>query len=221
MFLAQLPLAEIQFGPFSLEGDHPIPVFIAQLVGFLLMVLLLWKVNVPVFSWPYLSAEWKEREGRIEEIHNQVDSAMSDTRRLHDDYAERLKNIEAEARVRIDAAVREADAAHNDIISDAQEAATLLKRRAEEELARERTRQRILLRRQIVQISLDAAEGSIRDNDSDAMQRRLISDFIARAGGNAPAVVAAPAASGVSGAASPATATAAPKAVEEADNGRS
>jgi len=171
-------LAEFQFGPISIEDPS---VFGAQVVGFILFALLLWFVNVPVFSRPALKQMLTERETRVEDVHNQIDTALSETQRLHDEYAQRLRNIETESRERIDAAVREADAAHNEIIADAQGAAKLVVRRTEEELSREATRQRILLRRQIVQISLDAAESTVVSLNTDAVQRHLINDFIARA----------------------------------------
>jgi F0F1-type ATP synthase membrane subunit b/b' len=171
-----LSLAEMQIGPIEIE-----PVFLAQLVGFILLFIIFWKVAIPYLSRPYLRGELVNREQRVEEVHNQIDSAIADTQKLHDDYVGRLHNIEVESRERIDAAVREAEAVHDEIIADAKQAAALVIRRTEEELAREQTRQRILLRRKIVQISLDAAEASIQELNTDAVQRKLIGDFIARA----------------------------------------
>jgi len=170
-------LAEIQFGPFKVEG----PIY-AQVIGFVLLVLLLWYVNIPVFSKPFIRALLVSREQRVEEVHNQLELAVSDTQKLHDDYVERLRNIEIESRQQIDKAVREADAVHDEIIADAKQAAEAVTRRAEEELAREQTRQRILLRRTIVKMSLDAAEETVSKLNDDAVQRRLIADFILHAG---------------------------------------
>lgn len=172
-------LAEIQFGPFAIEDTR---VLLAQIVGFILLCALLWFVNVPVLSRPFLRGLLVDRETRIEEVHNQVDSAIADTQKVHDDYIARLSNIEVESRERIASAVREADAVHNEIIEDAKQAAAYVVRRTEEELAREQARHRILLRRTIVKISLDAAEESVVSLNDDAVQRRLIDDFIQQAG---------------------------------------
>ncbi len=171
-------LAEFQLGPFAIEDPS---VLLAQIVGFVLLALLLRFVNIPVLSWPFMRDLLVTREARVAEVHDQIDQALSDTKRLHDDYAARLKNIEVESRQRIDAAVSEADAAHTEIIADAQEAAKLVVRRTEEELARELNRQRILLRRTIVQRSLDAAEQSVVALSTDGVQRLLITDFISKA----------------------------------------
>lgn len=167
---AELP----QFGPFALEDPK---ILVSTLIGLVLLGLLLYFVNVPVFSWPYLNGVLSARSARIEEHHRQVETALTDVRSLHNDYATRLQRIEVEARERIDSAVREADAARTEIIAEAQLSATALRRRAEEELARERTRSRILLRQQIVKTSLDAAEQAVRANSTDAVQRHLIRDF--------------------------------------------
>ena len=162
--------------------------FLSLVIGFLLLIVVLWKVNIPLFSYPYVSGLLKERAGRIEDNHTQVERALADISQLRDDYATRLKSIEEEARVRIDAAVREAESVRTEIIAEAQESSNALRRRAEEEIDRERTRQRILLRRQIVQTSLDAAEQSVVAMSDDRMQRNLIQDFIGRASADTPVV---------------------------------
>jgi F-type H+-transporting ATPase subunit b len=172
-------LAEIQFGPFNIEDPKA---FLAQVIGFILLVLLLWYVNVPVFSRPFIRELLVNRETRVEEVHNQLDIAVTDTQKLRDDYAERLRNIEIESRQQIERAVREADAVHDEIIADARRTAEAVVRRSEEALGREQTRQRILLRRTIVKLSLDAAEESVSTLNNDAVQRRLIADFIQTAG---------------------------------------
>ena len=172
-------LAEFQFGPIAIENPK---ILFAQVFGFLLFALLVWKMpkTIPL-GIPFLKDAASERSERIGNNLALVETAVSDTQRIHDDYANRIKGIEAEARTRIDAAVREAELARADIIADAEETTKQLRRRAEDELAREQTRQRILLRQQIVALTLDAAEQSARDHSTAQTQRHLISDFITRA----------------------------------------
>jgi F0F1-type ATP synthase membrane subunit b/b' len=172
-------LAEFQIGPIAIEDPR---VLLAQIVGFILLALLLWHVNVPVLSRPFLRGLLIEREARVEDVHNQLETAVSETQRLHDDYVVRLRNIEIESRERIDAAVKEAGSVHNEIIADARDAAALVVARVEEDLAREQTRHRIVLRRKIVEISMNAAEATVQSVNDDAVQHRLIADFISRAG---------------------------------------
>jgi len=165
--------------PFVIEDAKA---FLALVVGFLVLLWILGKVNVPYLSLPYFRTMLGERASRIEEAHNQVQRALEEAQQVRNDYATRLTRIEEEARAHIDAAVREADTAHAEIIAEAQQSATALRRRTEEEIARERQRARIQLRRQIVQITMDAASEAARTQSNEAVQRQLIRDFISRAG---------------------------------------
>jgi F-type H+-transporting ATPase subunit b len=172
--------AEIPFSPFSIEYPDRL---ISLLIGFVLLVLLLWRVNLPYVSYPYFRELLRDRSERIAADKEAVDRALADVEHLRNDYAARLQRIEEEARERIAAAVRDAEAAREEIIAEAQETAKALIRRSEEEIARESTRQRILFRQQVIQTTLDAAEHAVRANLGDAVQRRLIDDFIVQAAG--------------------------------------
>ncbi len=164
--------AEIPIIPFANEFPDS---FKAQIIGFLLLVgLFMWKVK------PALGAMLSARSTRIAESHEQVDRALSETQRLHDDYAARLKGIEREARERINAAVQEAETVRGEIIAEAQNTSIQIRRRAEEELSREQTRQRILLRRLLVQQTIDAAEHAVTAFSQESVQRQLIQDFTVR-----------------------------------------
>ena len=186
-----------------LEGNLPFPfliedikAFVALVVGFVILLWILGKVNVPYLSLPYFRTMLGERASRIEEAHNQVQRALEEAQQVRNDYATRLTRIEEEARAHIAAAKREADTARTEIIAEAQQSAVALRRRAEEEIARERQRARIQLRRQIVQITMDAAGDAARAHSNETVQRQLIRDFIARAGtdgnGHATAVTTPP-----------------------------
>jgi F-type H+-transporting ATPase subunit b len=173
---------DIQFNPVVIEDTRLI---LSLLIGFALLAWLVLRVNIPFLSVPHYRAVLTERATRIETNKNQVDQALAEVSQLRNDYATRLARIEAEARERIDAAVREADAARAEIIAEAEQTAQVLRRRSEEEVARERTRQRILFRQQLVQRTLDSAESAIRAHSDENVQRSLISDFISRAGSGA------------------------------------
>lgn len=183
-----------EFIPFAIE--HP-DATISLIIGLVLILFVLYKFNIIYLSYPF----WKEllvaRTARIETNHNQVEQALAEAKRLRDDYVSRLKGIEVEQRERIEAAVKEAQTSHTEIIADAEQLAAAIRRRTAEEIARERTRQRIELRREIVQTTFDAAEKAVKANSTDTVQHQLIGDFVARAAndGRAPAVApSAPAA---------------------------
>ncbi len=167
-------LAEFPLSPFQIEFPDR---FLATVLGFLLLVFLLWK-----FVGPGARTVFAGRTKHIADVHEQADRHLTDAQQIRNDYANRIASIEVEHRQRLDAAVRDSDAARAAIIADAEEAARALRRRTEEEISRERTRQRILMRRQIVQITVDSAEQAILDLNSEQTQRKLIVDFVARVG---------------------------------------
>ncbi len=167
-----MPAHPFGFGPFLVE--HPKDL-LATLVGLILLALLLYR-----FAVPGAKSMLTDRATRIETETTQIDRQLRDIAQLRTDYANRIAGIEAEQRERIAAAVRDADNARADIIADANEAAHLVQRRGEEEIERERTRQRIIMRQQMVQITLDAAEQAIRAQNNDQVQRNLIHNFIAQ-----------------------------------------
>jgi F-type H+-transporting ATPase subunit b len=167
-----------EYIPFQIE--HP-GAALALVIGLVLILFLFYKFNIIYLSYPYWNELLTARTARIETNHNQVQQALAEAKRLRDDYADRLKGIEVEQRERIAAAVKEAQISHTEIIADAEQAAAAIRRRTEEEIARERTRQRIQLRREIVQTTFDAAEKAIKANSTDAVQHQLIGDFVARA----------------------------------------
>lgn len=170
--------AEIGFGPYQIED---MSVVLPLLLGLIVLVFILWKYNIPFISRQHHADALRERATKIETNKNQVEQALAEVSKLRSEYAARLERIEHEARERIEAAVREAEAARAEIIAEAHHSVLALQRRTEEELARERTRQRILLRQQLVQSTLDAAEHSIRLNSGEDMQHVLIRDFIGKA----------------------------------------
>lgn len=168
--------------PFEIEDPK---ILLSLIFGFVLFVAFEWFVP-PI--WPLgvraLRASLTERQTRIAEDQAQVQRALADTQQLRNDYAGRIQRIEAEQRERIEAAVREAETARAEIIAEAQSSANALRRRSEEEIAREQTRTRIEMRRQIVAITLDAAEQAARANSGEQVQHQLIRDFIVGAAKN-------------------------------------
>lgn len=163
---------EFHFGPVANEFPET---FWAIVVGFILLLWLSWR-----FGMPLARSFFNDRANRIEEAHRQLQQAMDEVQGQHDEYLRRLREIEVEARAHIDAAVREAEATRAEIIADAASAADAVRRRAGEEIEREQSRARLRMRRQIVEIVLDAAEAAARMQATEQVQRSLINDFVTR-----------------------------------------
>ncbi len=167
-------MAHFVFNPFHIEyPQYTLPL----VLGFILLVALFWSKAKPAAS--------KSLASRAEKVQQEVERAESlreQAQRVHDEYAARLASIEREHQEQRDRATEEARKACEIILADAQEAADLITRRAEEEVGRERTRQRILLRRQVVEMTISAAESAIANLQTDESQRVLIQAFTERLG---------------------------------------
>ena len=93
--------------------------------------------------------------------------------------------IEAEAREKIQSAIREAQAARDQIITEATGRSRDLVSRAEQEADRERQEAMVALRKQIVDLAMGATEKVIGEGLDEKRQRQLINDFITTGGGSA------------------------------------
>lgn len=161
------------FGPLALNW----PLIITQLVGF---GLLLWFLNRFVFK--AIFAILDERRRDIQETYDQLDAdrkRMEETRR---EYEARLAGIEAEARERIQAAVKEAQTLRNNLVADAQGQAEAILQQSRNESERERQKAFLEMRQQIVALAVAAAGKVVGDNLDSARSSRLVDDFITNVG---------------------------------------
>ena len=167
---------------------------ITQIVGFL---ILLWVLNRFVFK--PIFAVLDERQKAIQDTYDQMDEdrrRMEETRRQ---YEERLANIEAEARERIQAAVKEAQALRDDLIADARQNAEAITVSARNEAERERQKAFLEMRQQVVALAVAAAGKVVGDSLDSPRHTKLVDDFISEVGAGRVAGVSSPAASGGNG----------------------
>src|SRR2546423_4919886 len=143
--------------PFILE--HPpeindIQWLIIRGVG---LVLVAWVIVK--FIWPsMIRGHLVDRHAAIVEADKQVEETMRETAEMRDDYRVRLEGIHHETQRRLDEAVHEAETLREQILAEAHANAQAIIRRGEEEVARERGKAMVLLRRQFVEGVIGAAQ---------------------------------------------------------------
>jgi F-type H+-transporting ATPase subunit b len=120
-----------------------------------------------------------EREGEISGTYDKLDADQKQMEALKSEYEGRLEQIEAEAREKIQSAIKEAEAARDKIIADANVRAKDLVVKAESEAEREREQAMITLRQQIVELAMGATYKVVGESLDGAKQKSLIDDFIA------------------------------------------
>jgi F-type H+-transporting ATPase subunit b len=157
-------------GPLALN----IPLVVTQLVGF---AILIWFLNKFVFKPIFAILDQRQKE--IQDVYDGLDrdrEAMEKTRR---EYEQRLANIEAEAREKINAAVKEAQELRANLVADAQKQADTLIERGRSESERERQKAFLEMRQQIVSLAVMAAGKVVGESLNDARHTKLVDDFIA------------------------------------------
>jgi len=123
-----------------------------------------------------------ERQNDIKATYDQLDTdraRMEDTRRQ---YEQRLAGIEAEAREKIQAAVKEAQALRDNLVADAERQAESIVVQGRSENERERQAAFLEMRRQIVSLAMTAAGKVVGESLTDARQAKMVDDFIGSVG---------------------------------------
>ncbi len=157
-------------------GINP-QVIASQIIGF----LLLWWLLARFLFRPVMGL-LQAREQDIKNTYDAADAERAKAEEFRADYEKRIQGIEAEARARIQAAVREAETAKDQIMSDARNRSDDILRRGQEQLDREREKTLAQLREEVVDISLGAAAKVIGESLDDQKHRALISDFVNKIG---------------------------------------
>ena len=152
-------------------------VLAAAITGF----LLLW-VFLARFLFKPVMTLINTREQEIKTTYANADNAKAEALNLKSELEQRIAGIEADARARIQSAIKEAQDAKDDILADAKNRSEDIIRRGSEDLAREREKTLAQLREEVVNISMGAAEKLIGDSINDEKHRMLVNDFIDRIG---------------------------------------
>lgn len=143
--------------------------------------ILLWIVLAKFLFKPVLGL-LDSREQDIKNTYGAAENKLSEAEQFRADYEKRLAEIEAEARSRILAAVKEGQDAKDQILAEAKTRAEEIVTRGQEDLEREREKLLAQLRDEVVTISLSAAGKLVGESMDDDKHRRLIGDFINKIG---------------------------------------
>lgn len=164
---------------------------LTQIVGFLILLALFWR-----FAGGPILGIIDERRRIVQETYDQLDRDRASMEQLRHSYEERLAGIEAEARERIQATVKEAQQLRDSLEADARQRVETIIAQGRNDVERERQKAFLDMRQQIVALTVAAAGKLIGESLDDAHRHKLVDDFIANVGNG---VVAAPGHSAPSG----------------------
>lgn len=146
---------------------------IVNIIGFGLLYLILQRL---VFN--PIGKVLAEREGDIQKTYGQLDEDRAQMETLKNEYSQRLTNIEAEAREKIQGAIKEAQTTRDQIIGEANARAADVTSKAEKDVIYERERAMATLREEVVDLAIGATGKIIGDGLDENRQRKLINEFI-------------------------------------------
>ena len=120
-----------------------------------------------------------ERDSDISGQYDRLESAQREMEALKSDYETRLTAIEAEAREKIQTAIKEAQAARDQILADANQKSHEIVSKAEAEAERAKEQATTELRMRIVDIAVGTTRRIIGESLSADRQTALVDEYIA------------------------------------------
>ena len=150
-----------------------------QIIGFTILVFILAK-----FAFGPIYKMLEARQGKIRGDLDEAAARRNEMVALQHEYEERLAKIEEEARDKIQAAVKEAQAARDEILVKAREESTRIVQRSQQEIESERQKAMVEMRNQIAEMAIQAATQAVRGNLNAENHSALIEQAIAAIGVN-------------------------------------
>lgn len=120
----------------------------------------------------------RARKQRISDNITEADSKLKEAERVLNEYNERMKDIQAERSLILEAANKEANANKALIIEQAKKEAADIKNRAKLQIARDEEKARDKIRLQIIEVSSLIAAHFVDNSLSDDKQTKLVDDVI-------------------------------------------
>lgn len=146
---------------------------LTHIVGFLIAFWVLKR-----FAFGPLLKLLEDRREKIRDDFDEADQAKATAAQLVADYEERIKNIEAEARQKIQEAITEGRRVSAEIKEQAHAEARGIIEKAKGDLIRDIATARVQLKQDIVAMTLDATRKILNESLDDQRHRKLIGEFI-------------------------------------------
>ncbi len=146
---------------------------LTHVVGFLLVLWLLRR-----FAWGPVLGFLEQRRQKIQDEFDAIEKQRQEAARLKAEYEDHLRNIEVEARQKVQEAVKEGNAVAAKIKERAQEERQQRLERAAEEVRLLEESSKETLRKRTVELALRAAEKAVQEKLDDPKHEQLIGRFI-------------------------------------------
>jgi F-type H+-transporting ATPase subunit b len=128
----------------------------SQVFTFLIALFIVWK-----FGWKSMAKFIRERQEKVRKTIDDAENTRRSIAKLEAEYRSRLEGVERKAAEMLAAARGEAARAKEEIVHDAQEEASALRKKGQEQLEQERQRLMAEMRAEIVGLSVAIAEKAL------------------------------------------------------------
>ena len=146
---------------------------VTQIIGFLLALIIL-----KAFAWKPLLKMLDDRKQKIVGDLKDADNIKADANRLLDDYQAKMKDIETEARSKIQEAVSEGNRIASEIREQARDESKQILAKSRDELNRDVAKARVQLRDDMAGMAIRAAEKIIMTKLDESEHKRILDDFL-------------------------------------------
>jgi F-type H+-transporting ATPase subunit b len=150
---------------------------IAQIISFLILLFLLRR-----FLWSKMLAVIDARKARIEKHLQEIEAVKKSVLDLRSDYQTRISGIETQAKMLTEQAVAEGFKAAQGIKKDAHLQAQQIIETAKDNIKYEIEKAKEVVKEQIIDLSIRAAEEVIQEKLTEEQDRRIVKDFLNKVG---------------------------------------
>ncbi len=144
-----------------------------QIIAFLIM---LWVMKR--FGWKPLLGVLKERREKIKAEFELIDSQKKEVAKLNERYQEKIRDINAEARKKVQEGIEEGQRISAEIQASAKENAREIIEKAQLEIGVETEKAKTKLKKDIVNLVVDITEKLLHEKMDNAGQKKLLENFI-------------------------------------------
>lgn len=156
--------------------DLAVNQIIIQIIAFLVM---LWVMKR--YGWQPLLDILEARRKKIQEEFNSITAQKEEAKKLTAQYEEQLREINVDARKKIQEAIAEGHKISVKIQEDAQSNAKMILQKARLEITGEIDKAKNQLKNDMVKLVVNTTEKILQKNLDDSSQEKLIADFIEEA----------------------------------------
>jgi F-type H+-transporting ATPase subunit b len=146
---------------------------VVQIIGFLLVLWIMKR-----FAWKPILKVLDERKNRIQSELTDAEEKRLGAEKLGQQYQEKLRDIDTEARAHIQAAVKNAEKIAAEIKEEARQDVKEMLGRARDEIERDKAEALVALRNDVVDMALKASEKVLRESLDETRHRKAIADFV-------------------------------------------